>query len=363
MNIIQIRNQDIHAADEAFAEFMSLTENHLNEKTRGDFSLYKKCNGTDLEKVALEALHEIAPATPFQKENIKLVSGAKFPDIIAEKYYGVEVKSTKEDSWKSTGSSIVENTRVEDVARIYMLFGKLGGERAEFKCLPYQDCLSNIAITHSPRYLIDMELMQNNAQTIFDKIGTEYDEFRQLDERSKVAMVRNYYKERAKQQGKVQMPWWMGEDTPSAPVLSLYSDMTIHEKRDIVARMFVLFPEDVLNGNYNRAALWLCNRYSVIDLHLRDSFSAGGKIESVGKVHLPHKMPKVLEKLYKVRHIIFSLLAVPDSNLVADINFFWDKSNCPKSYREQWIEKVFNAFKMHKELRGVNRKLFGEIMS
>ena len=39
-----------------------------------------------------------------------------------------------------------------------MLFGKLGGKTAEFKCRPYEDCLSDIAVTHSPRYLINMEL-------------------------------------------------------------------------------------------------------------------------------------------------------------------------------------------------------------
>ena len=169
-NIIQIRQRDIHAANEAFSDFMSKTEHYLNEKALSTKGLYQQCSGTELETVALGALHEIAPSTPFRKEDILLVSGAKFPDIQAGVYYGVEVKSTKTDSWTSTGSSIVESTRIKEVESIYMLFGKLGGEHAEFRCRPYEQCLSNIAVTHSPRYLIDMNL----EDTVFDKMKVEY---------------------------------------------------------------------------------------------------------------------------------------------------------------------------------------------
>ena len=81
-----------------------------------------------------------------------MVSGQRFPDIVAGQHFGVEVKSTKENKWVSTGSSIVESTRVDDVGSIYMLFGKLGGIPAEFRCKPYQNCLYDIAVTHSPLF-------------------------------------------------------------------------------------------------------------------------------------------------------------------------------------------------------------------
>ena len=121
-------------------------------------------------------MKELCGRTPFRVEEIRLVSAQYFPDIIAEKYYGVEVKSTKENHWTSTGSSIVESTRDKNVENIYMLFGKLGGKTAEFKCRPYEDCLSDIAVTHSPRYLINMELTKE--QTIFSKMGVAYDQLR-----------------------------------------------------------------------------------------------------------------------------------------------------------------------------------------
>lgn len=176
-NIIAIRKRDISRANEAFSDFMSLTEKCLNDKVKLDHSLYKDCGGTKMEAVALNVLHEVSPQTPFRKEEIKLVSGAKFPDIQAEKYYGVEVKTTSTNTWKSIGSSIVESTRIEDVSMIYMLFGKLGGDYAEFRCKPYEECLDNISLTHQPRYQIDMELDKKKRENIFQKMKIDYDDF------------------------------------------------------------------------------------------------------------------------------------------------------------------------------------------
>lgn len=42
------------------------------------------------------------------------------------------------------------------------------------------------------------------------------------------------------------------------------------------AEIFILFPE-VVSGNYENAALWLCTRRSVVNFHMRDTFSAGGQ--------------------------------------------------------------------------------------
>ena len=84
---------------------------------------------------------------------------------------------------------------MEHVDDIYMLFGKLGGKVPEFKCRPYEEVLCDIAVTHSPRYLINMELSEN--ETIFSKMGTTYDEFRTSAD--SISQVRKYYRERAKE--------------------------------------------------------------------------------------------------------------------------------------------------------------------
>ena len=56
-------------------------------------------------------MKERAHGTIYENK-IELVSGQKFPDIVAhvneQKAYGLEVKTTKSNSWQSIGSSIFE---------------------------------------------------------------------------------------------------------------------------------------------------------------------------------------------------------------------------------------------------------------
>ena len=122
--------------------------------------------GRNLEPYVRDVMAELAVGTAFEN-TIELIGGQKFPDIIANKYYGIEVKTTTQNHWKTTGNSVLESTRVEDVERIFMLFAKLASP-IEFRCRPYEEVLSEVVVTHSPRYLIDMNLKQGD--TIFDKI-------------------------------------------------------------------------------------------------------------------------------------------------------------------------------------------------
>ena len=209
-NIISVCNGNKEIADEAFVELMSLTEKCLNDKAKSNQDKYKNCGGKAMENEAAKAMIEVAPSTPFRNAKIEVVSGARFPDIQAGVYYGVEVKTTKGNKWKSVGSSIVESTRIKEVSMIYMLFGKLGGEFAEFRCKPYEDCLDNISLTHQPRYQIDMELEEKQQATIFQKMKTDYNAFRLYDEKEKIQKVRQYFRSTAKE-GK-EMSWWIGEE-------------------------------------------------------------------------------------------------------------------------------------------------------
>ncbi len=338
---------------------MSLAEGYLNDQTRMNPKLYKDCGGTKLESVAFNVLKAIAPSTPFRPENISLISGVKFPDIIAENYYGIEVKSTKEDSWKSIGSSIVENTRIESITNIYMLFGKLGGQRAEFKCLPYEDCLCNIAVTHSPRYLIDMQLKENMNPTIFEKIGMSYENFRLKDEIEKIDSVRHYYKEKAKAEGKVEMPWWMG-NSASSVTLSFFNDLDTASKELLKVRMWILFPE-ILSSNTNerisafkRAALWLCNRHSLLCYNVRDLFTSGGQyiVQNNPKIIVPGSFGKLIA----VKNEVEYLLKNPDYDLLEDINEYWDVIGINNNYYDFWLGHIADILSKDNKLSALNIK-------
>ena len=49
-----------------------------------------------------------------------------FPDI-AMGEYGVEVKFTLNDTWRSIANSVLETQRIDSVKHIYVVFGKMGG--------------------------------------------------------------------------------------------------------------------------------------------------------------------------------------------------------------------------------------------
>lgn len=303
VKIVTIDKQELHDTQIAFADFMKKSEECFNERSHQNPSYYKNLTPSKLEEETCKVLKDVAPSTPFRKEDIILVSGHSFPDIMAGKYYGVEVKSTKENKWTSVGSSIVESTRDQYVEDIYMMFGKLGGDIPEFKFRPYQDCLSNIAVTHSPRYMIDMEIKEKSEETIFEKIHMSYSDFHKTND--KIEVVRDYYINHAREEGKHEMPWWVGKKTIDAidngevPTIRLFNLLNVCEKADLKAQMTILFPQ-VLLGEYDEAALWLCTHRYFLCMNVRDFFSAGGQYDMLNGQKLQIPYPAVLKKLMDV---------------------------------------------------------------
>lgn len=201
------------------------TDALLNSEAPDKELYYKGRNGTQLEEDVYDALTRCATHTPFEN-TIQLVSGASFPDIVANNFYGVEVKSTNKNHWKSIGSSILESTRNQCVERIFLTFGKLG-KPVTFKSRPYEECLSGISVTHYPRYQIDMEL--SHGETIFDKMGIDYDVLRKMD--NPVTPVSQYYRQQLKPGEGL---WWAAdydiEETVAPPTVRLWSALSATEK-------------------------------------------------------------------------------------------------------------------------------------
>lgn len=309
-NIITIHEKCSIEASHAFKNFMCLIENELNARARKTPNLYCNCKGQDLEIIAESVMKEVSPSTPFRADQIHLISGQCFPDIIAAGFYGVEVKSTKENHWTSTGSSIVESTRNKTVENIYMLFGKLGGKPAEFKCRPYEDCLSDIAVTHSPRYLINMEL--SKEQTIFSKMNTTYDTLRISPD--SIEQVRAYYRQKAKAANRKEMPWWLGQQDEAVKMnVRLWNDREYRgvyseENRILKAKMLILFPE-ILKSDYRNVALWLCVKYSIVLYNARDLFSASGQYTKLNGDKLSYPLPHVIGEILSLASVIKYLLA------------------------------------------------------
>lgn len=116
-------NSDPHKKE--FSALLKATIDELNTQAKKSPARIEKLKGNKLEPFACNLMTDLAAGTPFEN-SIELIGGQKFPDIVAKNFYGIEVKTTAQNHWKTTGNSVLESTRVEDVERIFMLFGKLG---------------------------------------------------------------------------------------------------------------------------------------------------------------------------------------------------------------------------------------------
>lgn len=276
-----------------FKSLMEKSETLLNERGSKDERV-RNLTPSGVEEFATKCIQESCQGTNFSPGEIMLVSHTTFPDIIAAGKYGVEVKTTKSNHWTSVGSSILESTRPKSVEQIYMLFGKLGGCEAEFKCRPYEEVLSDITVTHSPRYLIDMRLAK--GETIFDRMNTTYDEFRVSD--NSIGTIRRYY--RSLFQEDQSAPWWLTNEQDDRGMgigVRTWDTLNTEEKENLRSLFLLLFSEQILQRKYKSIALWTVAAKSILLYNARDFFSAGGKLEyaitpSGSKKLLSKKLPK-----------------------------------------------------------------------
>lgn len=281
---------DVEPDDGAFEEVLARAVEALRREARERAALYASLSGSRLEGKVCEVLGRCAEGTPFEGA-VRLVSGQRFPDIVVGGYYGVEVKTTQADHWKSTGSSVAEGTRVEGVERIYLLFGKMGGRRADFRFKRYEDCLSEVVVTHSPRYAIDMDLPPGG--TIFEKMGISYDDLRRQERPTRAIL--NYYRARLKPGEQV---WWLdGEQEPaSSIVIRVWQSLSPAERESYRVKGFGYFPEILGNRQtkFQRFTMWLATHEGVVCHNIRDNYTSAGRgVVRVGGVAYGD-VPKIL---------------------------------------------------------------------
>lgn len=298
-----------HPSPDEFKNLMENTDSILNSDALKRPQYYASRGGSLLEDDVVNALIESSKGTAFEN-TIEKISGQRFPDIIAAKFYGVEVKSTKDNHWTSTGSSILETTRINGIERIYMTFGKLGGNPIEFLSKPYEQCLYGIAVTHMPRYLINMQL--NEGDTIFEKMGISYDELRKMD--NPITPVAQYYRSLLKDGESL---WWTGDRTDEAvsPKIRLWKNVDSKEKLFYTIYGCVNYPE-VFAGNYDRYSLWLTTQ-GIVDSHIRDQFSAGGKEEMLLSSGEEVKLPGVFRRVKENYTLFLKRIAQEDPRELA----------------------------------------------
>ena len=163
-----------------------------------------------------------------------------FPDI-AMSEFGVEVKFTLNDTWRSVANSVLETQRVESVKQIYIIFGKMGGI-PEVRWDDYNKCVIHVRTSHVPRF--EVELFAEKS--LFERMGIAYDEFRKLPMHGKMKYIRDYARGRLKQGERL---WWLEDkdsDEHTVPIqVRLYTNLSTTEKTKLRAEAALLCPKIV----------------------------------------------------------------------------------------------------------------------
>ena len=316
-----------------FDILLSSTIDELNVHAKKSSKKVATLLGRNLEPYVKDVMTDLAVGTVFEN-TIELIGGQKFPDIIAKKYYGIEVKTTTQNHWKTTGNSLLESTRVDNVERIFMLFAKLASP-IEFRCRPYEEVLSEVVVTHSPRYLIDMNLEQ--GKTIFDKIKIPYDALRKNE--NPIRPIVDYYKSKLKPGEEL---WWMDTENnskPSSIVIKIWNNLSAREKQELKNRSMIYFPELFGNSNdkFGRLAIWLVTREVVVCPNVRDLFTAGGKSDCVIGNKMYQKVPRIFLNLFdNLPNIVEAIMQTS----AFELSEYWEIQTTDNTKLFDWIDLV-----------------------
>lgn len=325
------------AENHEFESLLNKTQCLMQRWAKKDEPHFKGITSDRFEEDVFESLKTTSKGTTFAN-HIDLVRGHKFPDIVARNYFGVEVKVSKQNHWKTTGNSVLETTRVSNIQRIYLFFGKTFAP-VQFKFRKYEECMSDIAVTHSPRYLVDMDLQPQD--TIFKKLGIEYDALRTL--KNPIREVVKYFRKNARPG---EEPWWMegaGDEEGNIYTqnVRLWRNLENTRQDEIRIEAMALFPEVFGNsGNkYQNVVVWLAARHGVVNSSLRDIFTAGGQEELVINNKKYRKIPKIFYHLQANAKQAIKIVKNLESN---DIERYWGivKKDQERSILDIWTERV-----------------------
>ena len=260
-----------------------------------------------------------------------------FPDI-AMGEFGVEVKFTLNDTWRSVANSVLETQRIETVKHIYIIFGKMGGV-PEVQWGDYGQSVIHVRTSHVPRFEVELPSAKATVkQSLFDEMGIKYDDFRKLQMQEKMKYIRAYAR-KIHPDGRL---WWIEDkesDEHTVPMQArLYTNLTLEEKIHLRAEAALLCPGIVDSGRsrnkYDDMVLYLLTYHGVICHQARDLFSAG----SVANPNNDDKGGIYIERALKLieKEIREAALRMDDALFVE----YWEESVAPEKRIIRWLEKA-----------------------
>lgn len=260
-----------------------------------------------------------------------------FPDIAVGEF-GVEVKFSLNDTWRSVANSVLETQRIESVKRIYIVFGKMGGVPG-VRWADYEQSVIHVRTSHVPRF--EVELPSEKAvvrESLFEGMGIRYDDFRKLPMQEKIKYIRAYAR-KIHPDGRL---WWIGDkdaDEHTLPVEArLYTNLTTEEKTKLRAEAALLCPNIVKSGRtrnkYDDMVLYLLTYHGVLCHQARDLFSAGSVAnpnnDDEGGVYIERALKLIENEMREAARTMDDALFIE----------YWAESVSPDKRIKRWLEKA-----------------------
>jgi hypothetical protein len=249
-----------------------------------------------------------------------------FPEIVLGKF-GVEVKFTTEDSWRSVANSVFESFRSHQVRHIYVVFGKMGGS-PEVRWGRYEECVMHVRTSHVPRFEVDIEA----KESLFKKFGITYDEFSNLSEEGRMEHVRKYARSRLKPGERL---WWLDgnpDEGHSLPLqVKLFAKLNSEEKLKMRGEASLLCPQ-IVGSSRNRTKyidpiMYLLTYRGI--LATRDAFSAGSAAgPERGGDHVKRALVNVQRQMIQAAHYLEPALFIE----------YWGSNVLPERRLKEWLK-------------------------
>jgi len=249
-----------------------------------------------------------------------------FPDIVLGEF-GVEVKFTTNDTWRSVANSVFESFRNKDVKTIYVVFGKMGGT-PQVRWGRYEECVMHVRTSHVPRFEVDLDA----KESLFKKFGITYNQFSALSEDGRMKYIRKYARGRMKPGERL---WWLEEksgDGHSLPMqVQLFANLSTDEKLKMRAEAALLCPQIVGSGRnrtkYIDPIMFLLTYHGI--LATRDAFSAGS---AAG----PERGGIYVQRALK--HIEPQMIAAAQYMEASLFKEYWGRNVPPSKRIREWLK-------------------------
>ena len=256
-----------------------------------------------------------------------------FPDIAVGEF-GIEVKFTTNDEWRSVANSVLETNRIESVKHVYIMFGKMGGV-PDVRWGEYEKSVMHVRTSHVPRF----EVQIGAPRSLFELMGISYDDFRVLEMHDKMQYIREYARSRLKEGERL---WWLedapGEEHTFSIQARLFTELDDAEKVGLRAEAILLCPQIVKSGRakhkYDDVALFMLTYHGVLCHQARDMFSAGSvgnpENDDEGGLYIARMLKLMEEELIKAAMRMEMAL----------FEEYWGTAVDPKDRIKEWLRRA-----------------------